>query len=190
MQPLVPLGADLTDDERRRYHRHLLLPGIGIDGQRRLKQSRVLCIGAGGLGSPVLMYLAAAGVGHLGILDHDDVDESNLQRQVIHATSAIGTPKVLSAAQRVRDINPHITVTPLHIKLTADNALEIFADYDLVVDATDNFETRFLINDAAVKAGKPWVYGGVLGTDGQLNWTCGADASTGIDAKYLPASCK
>lgn len=169
MQPLVPLGGELTDDEQRRYHRHLLLPGIGVDGQRRLKHSRVLCIGAGGLGSPVLMYLAAAGVGHLGILDHDVVDESNLQRQVIHATSAIGTPKVISAAHRVQEINPHISVTPLHMKLTADNALELFADYDLVVDATDNFATRYLINDACVLLGMPYVWGSVYRFEGQVS---------------------
>ena len=168
MQPLVPLGSELTDEERRRYHRQLLLPGIGVEGQRRLKQSRVLCIGAGGLGSPVLMYLASAGVGHLGIIDDDVVDESNLQRQVIHTSAAIGQPKALSATDRLRALNPLIDIAPMTLRLTADNALALFAEYDLVVDATDNFATRYLINDACVLLGIPYVWGSVHRFEGQV----------------------
>lgn len=151
----APSQISLTRDEVRRYSRHLIIPDIGVNGQQRLKDARVLCIGAGGLGSPALLYLAAAGVGTIGIIDGDHVDESNLQRQIIHGTSDVGRPKVESAAEAVAEINPHVRVTQYREMLTHDNALEIFGDHDLIVDGTDNFTTRYLINDAAVLAGKP-----------------------------------
>lgn len=155
----APSQISLTRDEVRRYSRHLIIPDIGVNGQQRLKDARVLCIGAGGLGSPALLYLAAAGVGTIGIIDGDHVDESNLQRQIIHGTSDVGRPKVESAAEAVAEINPHVRVTQYREMLTHDNALEIFGDHDLIVDGTDNFTTRYLINDAAVLAGKPYVWG-------------------------------
>lgn len=169
MQPLVPPGAELTEQELDRYNRHLLLPDIGVDGQRRLKHARVLCIGAGGLGSPILMYLAAAGVGRIGIVDFDTVAEHNLQRQVIHATSELGTSKVRSAAVRIAQINPLVTVDEHDLRLTSENALELFADYDLVIDGTDNFATRYLINDACVMLGLPHVWGSVYRFEGQAS---------------------
>jgi adenylyltransferase/sulfurtransferase len=161
--------AELSHAEIRRYSRHLILGDIGMDGQRRLKSSSVLCIGSGGLGSPVIMYLAAAGVGTLGIVDDDVVDESNLQRQIVHSTDALGTPKVESARERVRQINPHVRVVAHHERVTASNALEMFAAYDLVVDGCDNFPTRYLVNDACVILGKPLVYGAVQKFEGQLS---------------------
>lgn len=169
MQPLVPPVSELTSDERERYNRHLLLPQIGDDGQRRLKNAAVLCVGAGGLGSPILMYLAAAGVGRIGIVDDDAVAEHNLQRQVIHATSTVGTPKVASAANRLHELNPHITIEPLQMRVTADNALELLANYDIVVDGTDNFESRYLLNDACTLLGMPYVWGSVYRFEGQAS---------------------
>ena len=161
----APLGAD----ELQRYHRHLILPEVGADGQRRLKAARVLLIGAGGLGSPAALYLAAAGVGHLGVVDADDVELSNLQRQVLHDTASVGTPKVDSAAARMRAINPHVDVVSHRTRLTSANAMRLLADYDVVVDGSDNFPTRYLVNDACVLLGKPNVYGSVLRFDGQAS---------------------
>lgn len=165
----APSQISLTRDEVRRYSRHLIIPDIGVNGQQRLKDARVLCIGAGGLGSPALLYLAAAGVGTIGIIDGDHVDESNLQRQIIHGTSDVGRPKVESAAEAVAEINPHVRVTQYREMLTHDNALEIFGDHDLIVDGTDNFTTRYLINDAAVLAGKPYVWGSIYRFNGQTS---------------------
>jgi len=161
----APLGAD----ELQRYHRHLILPEVGADGQRRLKAARVLLIGAGGLGSPAALYLAAAGVGHLGVVDADDVELSNLQRQVLHDTASVGTPKVDSAAARMRAINPHVDVVSHRTRLTSANAMRLLADYDVVVDGSDNFPTRYLVNDACVLLGKPNVYGSVLRFEGQAS---------------------
>lgn len=169
MHPLVPPAADLTPAEHARYARHLVLPHIGEPGQRRLKNAAVLCIGAGGLGSPILMYLAAAGVGRIGIVDDDVVAEHNLQRQVIHATSTVGTPKVMSAAQRLSELNPHITIEALQRRVTSENALELFANYDVIVDGTDNFATRYLANDACALLGLPYVWGSVYRFEGQAS---------------------
>ena len=151
--PLVEPADELTIDEVRRYSRHLIIPDVGMTGQKRLKNAKVLVIGAGGLGSPALLYLAAAGVGTLGIIDDDVVDESNLQRQVIHGQSDIDKPKVTSAAESVAEINPYVKVIQHHERLDNDNVMEIFAPYDLILDGTDNFATRYLVNDAAVLLG-------------------------------------
>ncbi|MDR3182390.1 MAG: molybdopterin-synthase adenylyltransferase MoeB [Planctomycetaceae bacterium] len=159
----------LSPAELSRYSRHLILPEIGPCGQRKLKNSKVLCVGSGGLGSPIAMYLAAAGVGTLGIIDDDVVSENNLQRQIIHSTRSIKRRKVESAKERLEDLNPHIQVRPLAVRLNASNALDIFKDYDVIVDGTDNFGVRYLINDACVLLGKPDVYGGVLRTEGQAS---------------------
>jgi sulfur-carrier protein adenylyltransferase/sulfurtransferase len=168
MQPLVAEPASLTNDEIRRYSRHLIMPNVGVDGQGRLKAAKVLVVGTGGLGSPVLLYLAAAGVGTIGVVDYDVVDESNLHRQVIHGTSDIGKRKTESAAESIREINPHIEVVVYDTLLTSDNALELIAPYDLVIDGTDNFPTRYLVNDACVLLGTPNVYGSIFRFDGQL----------------------
>jgi len=160
---------DLSPDEIRRYSRHLLLPEVGLEGQRAIKSARVLCIGAGGLGSPVAMYLAAAGVGTLGIVDFDDVEYSNLQRQLLHGTRDVGRPKVESAAERLRAINPGVQVDAHRVVLSSANALDLFARYDLVVDGTDNFPTRYLVNDAAVLSGRPYVYGSIFRFEGQAS---------------------
>ena len=157
----------LSRDEMERFSRHLILPEVGLEGQKRLKAGKVLCIGTGGLGSPLLLYLAAAGVGRLGIVDFDVVDASNLQRQVIHSTSGVGKPKIESAKQRILEINPHCQVELYNTRLQASNALEIFSDYDIVVDGTDNFPTRYLVNDACVLTGKPNVYGSIFRFEGQ-----------------------
>jgi adenylyltransferase/sulfurtransferase len=157
----------LSNDEIRRYSRHLILPEVGMSGQKKLKQARVLLVGAGGLGAPAAMYLAAAGVGHLGIVEFDVVDESNLQRQIIHGQSTVGKPKLQSATARIKDINPFVEVTGYEEPLTSENALRIFADYDIVVDGTDNFPTRYLVNDACVLLGKPNVYGSIFRFEGQ-----------------------
>jgi adenylyltransferase/sulfurtransferase len=157
-----------TEEQVRRYARHIILPGIGAEGQRRLLEAKVLCIGAGGLGSPVAMYLAAAGVGTLGILDFDRVDESNLQRQIIHSTADVGRPKVESAAERLRAINPTIEVVTYDTILTSQNALGIIEPWDVVVDGTDNFPVRYLVNDATQFLGKPLVYGSIYQWDGQV----------------------
>lgn len=157
-----------TDDQLERYSRHLILKEIGVRGQKKLLAARVLVIGAGGLGSPAAMYLAAAGVGTIGIVDDDVVDLSNLQRQIIHGTGNVGMPKVESAAETVTSINPDLTVKPYHIRVSAGNIAELIAGYDVIVDAADNFSTKFLINDACVLAGKPYIYGGALRFEGQL----------------------
>jgi molybdopterin/thiamine biosynthesis adenylyltransferase/rhodanese-related sulfurtransferase len=162
-------GLDLTPRERLRYARHLILPDVGIEGQRRLKAARVLVIGAGGLGSPVGLYLAAAGVGRIGLVDFDVVDETNLHRQVLFGESDVGRHKLDAAVERLRDVNPHIEIVPHPVRLTSENALELFADYDLVVDGTDNFPTRYLVNDACVLSGKPYVYGSIFRFEGQVS---------------------
>jgi adenylyltransferase/sulfurtransferase len=162
-------GDTLTNEEVLRYSRHLILPDVGIDGQRKLKAGRILLIGAGGLGSPLALYLAAAGVGTLGIVDFDVVDVSNLQRQVLHGTKDVGRPKLESAVERIRDVNPHVHVEPYETRLTSANALDIIRDYDVVIDGTDNFATRYLTNDACVLLGKPNVYGSIFRFEGQAS---------------------
>ncbi len=169
LPPLVEPAAELTVDEVRRYSRHLIIPDVGMTGQKRLKNAKVLCVGAGGLGSPALLYLAAAGVGTLGIVDFDVVDESNLQRQVIHGQSDIGRPKAESARDSIREINPYVNVIVHPERLDSDNAMQIFAGYDLIVDGTDNFATRYLVNDACVLLGKPYVWGSIYRFDGQAS---------------------
>ncbi|KAB2343439.1 adenylyltransferase/sulfurtransferase MoeZ [Actinomadura rudentiformis] len=169
LPPLVEPAAELTRDEVNRYSRHLIIPDVGMAGQKRLKNAKVLCVGAGGLGSPALMYLAAAGVGTLGIIDFDVVDESNLQRQIIHRQSTLGKPKAESAAETVREINPLIDIRVHNTSLDRDNVMEIFAQYDLIVDGTDNFATRYMVNDAAVLLGKPYVWGSIYRFDGQAS---------------------
>ena len=160
---------DLDRDEVSRYSRHLLLEDVGMEGQRRLKASAVLCVGAGGLGSPLALYLAAAGVGRIGLVDFDVVEESNLQRQILHGTSTVGQPKLDSARQRILDLNPRCTVVPHPVALSSDNALSVLADYDVVVDGTDNFPTRYLVNDACVLLGKPLIYGSIYKFEGQAS---------------------
>ncbi|WP_088894138.1 molybdopterin-synthase adenylyltransferase MoeB [Leptolyngbya ohadii] len=157
----------LTKDDYERYSRHLILPEIGLEGQKRLKAASVLCIGTGGLGSPLLLYLAAAGIGRIGIVDFDVVDFSNLQRQVIHGTSWVGKPKIQSAKDRILEINPYCQVDLYETRLSSENALAIIEPYDIVVDGTDNFPTRYLVNDACVLAGKPNVYGSIFRFEGQ-----------------------
>jgi molybdopterin/thiamine biosynthesis adenylyltransferase/rhodanese-related sulfurtransferase len=169
LPPLVEPAAELTVDEVRRYSRHLIIPDVGVAGQKRLKNAKVLCVGAGGLGSPALMYLAAAGVGTLGIVEFDTVDESNLQRQIIHGQSDIGRSKAASAAASIREINPHVDVVIHDVALDNDNVFDIFSGYDLIVDGTDNFATRYLVNDAAVLLGKPYVWGSIYRFDGQAS---------------------
>lgn len=170
-----PAGLDpahlpqLSAEEMLRYSRHLVLPDVALEGQRRLKASRVLLVGAGGLGSPLAMYLAAAGVGHIGIVDFDAVDMSNLQRQILHGTGDLGRPKLHSARDRVHDINPHVRVDLYDARLSSANAFEIMADYDVIVDGTDNFPTRYLTNDACVLLKKPNVYGSVFRFEGQVS---------------------
>ncbi len=164
----------LDSGEIRRYSRHLILPEVGTEGQKRLKAAKVLMIGTGGLGSPLGLYLAAAGVGTLGIVDFDVVDESNLQRQVLFGVSDVGKPKIEAAAARLRDINPHITIVPYETRLESSNALDLFRDYDLVVDGTDNVPTRYLVNDACVLLGKPNVYGSIFRFEGQVSVFWGA----------------
>jgi adenylyltransferase/sulfurtransferase len=159
----------LTIDEVRRYSRHLIIPDVAMDGQKRLKNAKVLCVGAGGLGSPALMYLAAAGVGTLGIVEFDEVDESNLQRQIIHGQSDIGRSKAESARDSVREINPLVQVNVHETRLDSANVMELFAQYDLIVDGTDNFATRYLVNDACVLLGKPYVWGSIYRFDGQAS---------------------
>ncbi|MDH5591047.1 MAG: molybdopterin-synthase adenylyltransferase MoeB, partial [Gemmatimonadota bacterium] len=159
----------LSPPELYRYARHLALPHLGMEGQQRLKEGRVLCVGTGGLGSPLALYLAAAGVGTLGLVDFDVVDASNLQRQIIHGTSDVGRPKIESARDRIREVNPHVEVVLHDTRLTASNALGILAGYDVVVDGTDNFPTRYLVNDACVILGKPNVYGSIFRWEGQAS---------------------
>ncbi|MEL6333989.1 MAG: molybdopterin-synthase adenylyltransferase MoeB [Cyanobacteria bacterium J06656_5] len=157
----------LTKEDYERYSRHLILPEVGVDGQKRLKAASVLCIGTGGLGSPLILYLAAAGVGRIGLVDFDVVDYSNLQRQIIHGTSWVDKPKIESAKNRILEINPHCQVDLFNTRLSSDNALEIFEPYDIVVDGTDNFPTRYLVNDACVLLNKPNVYGSIYRFEGQ-----------------------
>jgi adenylyltransferase/sulfurtransferase len=169
LPPLVEPADSLTVEEVRRYSRHLIIPDVAMAGQKRLKNARVLAIGAGGLGSPVLMYLAAAGVGTLGIVEFDTVDESNLQRQIIHGQSDIGRSKAQSARDSIREINPLVKVVLHEVRLDNDNVFEIFSQYDLIVDGTDNFATRYLVNDACVLLGKPYVWGSIYRFDGQAS---------------------
>ncbi|GLZ40519.1 adenylyltransferase/sulfurtransferase MoeZ [Actinokineospora sp. NBRC 105648] len=183
LPPLVEPAQELTKDEVARYSRHLIIPDVGVDGQKRLKNAKVLVVGAGGLGSPALLYLAAAGVGTLGVVDFDIVDESNLQRQVIHGVSDVGKPKAVSAKESIAEINPLVTVVLHQEHLNSTNALEIFADYDLILDGTDNFATRYLVNDAAVLLGKPYVWGSIFRFEGQVSvfWD---DAPNGQGLNY------
>ena len=167
--PLVEPATELTIDEVRRYSRHLIIPDVGMAGQKRLKNAKVLCVGAGGLGSPALLYLAAAGVGTLGIVEFDVVDESNLQRQIIHSQKDIGRPKAESARDRVLETNPYVNVQLHQERLDSSNVMELFAKYDLIVDGTDNFATRYLVNDACVLLGKPYVWGSIYRFDGQAS---------------------
>src|SRR5689334_15048464 len=160
---------DLTREELQRYSRHLILPDVALDGQKRIKAARVLLIGAGGLGSPAALYLAAAGVGTLGLVDFDVVDVTNLQRQVLHGTSAVGQSKLESARDRIADLNPNVEVETHETRLTSANALEIMREYDVIVDGTDNFATRYLTNDACVLLGKPNVYGSIFRFEGQAS---------------------
>jgi sulfur-carrier protein adenylyltransferase/sulfurtransferase len=169
LPPLVQPGPELTDEELRRYARQLVLDGVGVEGQRRLKNARVLVVGAGGLGSPVLLYLAGAGVGTLGVADGDTVAASNLQRQVLHGTDAVGREKTSSAAAAVAALNPLVRVVEHREFVSAANADRILAGYDLVIDGTDNFETRYVVDDAAARAGIPTVWGSVLRFDGQVS---------------------
>jgi molybdopterin/thiamine biosynthesis adenylyltransferase/rhodanese-related sulfurtransferase/molybdopterin converting factor small subunit len=162
-------ATELNNDEVRRYSRHLIMPEVGVEGQRKLKQARVLCIGAGGLGSPASLYLAAAGVGTLGLVDFDTVDFSNLQRQVLFSTDDVGRPKIKAATDRLKGLNPNIRVVGHETALTSNNALDLFRDYDIIVDGTDNFPTRYLTNDACVLLGKPNVYGSIFRFDGQVS---------------------
>jgi molybdopterin/thiamine biosynthesis adenylyltransferase/rhodanese-related sulfurtransferase len=169
LPPLVEPAAELTRDEVARYSRHLVIPDLGADGQKRLKNARVLVIGAGGLGAPALLYLAAAGVGTIGIVDDDVVDESNLQRQIIHGVSDVGRSKAQSARDSIAEINPLVDVRAHEVRLDQRNAVDLFEQYDLIVDGTDNFATRYLVNDAAVLARKPYVWGSINRFEGQAS---------------------
>jgi adenylyltransferase/sulfurtransferase len=183
LPPLVEPAAELTRDEVARYSRHLIIPDLGVDGQKRLKNAKVLVIGAGGLGSPTLLYLAAAGVGTIGIVEFDVVDESNLQRQIIHGQSDIGRSKAESARDSVLEVNPLVTVNLHEMRLEPDNAVQLFEQYDLILDGTDNFATRYLVNDAAVLAHKPYVWGSIYRFEGQASvfWE---DAPDGLGLNY------
>ncbi|GAB5905437.1 adenylyltransferase/sulfurtransferase MoeZ [Mycobacteroides chelonae] len=183
LPPLVSPAADLTREEVARYSRHLIIPDLGVDGQKRLKNAKVLVIGAGGLGSPTLLYLAAAGVGTIGIVEFDVVDESNLQRQIIHGQSDIGRSKAQSARDSVLEINPLVEVRLHELRLEPDNAVNLFSQYDLILDGTDNFATRYLVNDAAVLAHKPYVWGSIYRFEGQVSvfWE---DAPDGLGLNY------
>ena len=173
-EAIVRQGRPLTQSEVTRYARHILIPGVGLEGQERLAAARVLVIGAGGLGSPALLYLAAAGIGTIGVVDADVVDLTNLHRQVIHSDADIGRPKTESAEAAVHRVNPHVTVVRHDVRLDSSNALEILRDYDVIVDGTDNFPTRYLVNDACVLLGKPHVWGSILRFDGQVSvWWAG-----------------
>ncbi|EHB58683.1 UBA/THIF-type NAD/FAD binding protein [Mycolicibacterium rhodesiae JS60] len=183
LPPLVEPAAELTREEVARYSRHLIIPDLGVDGQKRLKNAKVLVIGAGGLGSPTLLYLAAAGVGTIGIVEFDRVDESNLQRQIIHGQSDIGRSKAESARDSVLEVNPLVTVNLHELRLEPDNAVQLFERYDLILDGTDNFATRYLVNDAAVLAHKPYVWGSIYRFEGQASvfWE---DAPDGLGLNY------
>ncbi len=169
IDPAALAEVTLSHEEIQRYSRHLIMPEVGMTGQKKLKQASVLLIGAGGLGSPLAMYLAAAGVGRIGLVDYDTVDFSNLQRQIIHGTKDVGKPKLASAKARILDINPHVQVDSYEVPLTSANALELFAPYDIIIDGTDNFPTRYLTNDACVLLGKPNVYGSIFRFEGQAS---------------------
>ena len=164
-----PENATLDNDEILRYSRHLIMPEVGMEGQQKLKAARVLCIGAGGLGSPLALYLAAAGVGTLGIVDFDVVDYTNLQRQIIHTTADVGRKKLDSAADKLKAINPFLNLRTFEIKLSSENALALFNEFDIIADGTDNFPTRYLVNDACVLTGKPNVYGSIFRFEGQAS---------------------
>jgi len=164
-----PEAITLSNEEILRYSRHLIMPEVGMEGQQKLKAARVLCIGVGGLGSPLALYLAAAGVGTLGIVDFDVVDYTNLQRQIIHTTADVGRKKLDSATEKLKAINPFLNIRTFETKLTSENALEIFADFDIIADGTDNFPTRYLVNDACVLTGKPNVYGSIFRFEGQAS---------------------
>jgi sulfur-carrier protein adenylyltransferase/sulfurtransferase len=165
----APAGAALSNEEILRYSRHLIMPEVGMDGQLKLKQAKVLCIGTGGLGAPLGLYLAAAGVGRLGIVDFDVVDLTNLQRQILFSTEDVGEPKIEAAAARLRGLNPDIQIDRHETRLTSENALDLFKDYDIIVDGTDNFPTRYLVNDACILLGKPNVYGSIFRFEGQVS---------------------
>jgi len=165
----MPVEAALSNDEILRYSRHLIMPEVGMEGQLKLRAAKVLCIGAGGLGSPLAMYLAAAGVGTIGIVDFDVVDFTNLQRQIIHSTADVGRKKLDSAAETIEGINPFVKVRKFETRLSSENALELFRDFDVIVDGTDNFPTRYLVNDACVLTGKPNVYGSIFRFEGQAS---------------------
>ncbi len=169
INPAVVAEMELSHEEVQRYSRHLIMPEVGMEGQKKLKAASVLLIGAGGLGSPLAMYLAAAGIGRIGLVDYDVVDYTNLQRQIIHGTKDVGRPKLHSARDRILDINPHVHVDTYEVPLTSDNALEILAPYDIIIDGTDNFPTRYLTNDACVLLGKPNVYGSIFRFEGQAS---------------------
>lgn len=183
LPPLVEPASALSREEVARYSRHLIIPDLGVDGQKRLKNARVLVIGAGGLGAPTLLYLAAAGVGTIGIVDFDVVDESNLQRQVIHGVADVGRSKAQSARDSIVAINPLIRVRLYELRLAPSNAVDLFKQYDLILDGTDNFATRYLVNDAAVLAGKPYVWGSIYRFEGQASvfWE---DAPDGLGVNY------
>jgi adenylyltransferase/sulfurtransferase len=169
---LTPSGVDaasLSAEELRRYARHVILPEVGLEGQRALKAARVLAVGAGGLGSPLALYLAAAGVGTLGLVDFDVVDESNLHRQLLFGTADVGRPKLEAAARRLRDVNPHLEIVPFEARLTSENALDVLRGFDVVADGTDNFPTRYLVNDACVMLGKPNAYASIFRFEGQAS---------------------
>jgi molybdopterin/thiamine biosynthesis adenylyltransferase/rhodanese-related sulfurtransferase len=166
---IPPQAASLSNEEILRYSRHLIMPEVGMEGQLKLKQARVLCIGAGGLGSPLALYLGAAGVGTLGIVDFDVVDYTNLQRQIIHSTADVGRKKLDSAADKLKAINPFVNVRKIETRLSSENALELFRDFDIIADGTDNFPTRYLVNDASVITGKPNVYGSIFRFEGQAS---------------------
>ncbi|OBI42756.1 adenylyltransferase/sulfurtransferase MoeZ [Mycobacterium colombiense] len=183
LPPLVAPADHLSADEVARYSRHLIIPGLGPDGQKRLKNARVLVIGAGGLGAPTLLYLAAAGVGTIGIVDFDVVDESNLQRQIIHGVADVGRSKARSARDSIAAINPLVDVRLHELRLDSTNAVELFGHYDLIVDGTDNFATRYLVNDAAVLAKKPYVWGSIYRFEGQVS-VCWEDAPDGRGLNY------
>jgi len=183
LPPLVEPAAELTKDEVERYSRHLIIPDVGMAGQKRLKNAKVLVVGAGGLGSPALLYLAAAGVGTLGIVEFDEVDASNLQRQIIHGQSDVGRPKAESARDSIKEVNPYVEVRLHQLRLDSSNVMDVFADYDLILDGTDNFATRYLVNDAAVLSGKPYVWGSIFRFEGQASvfWE---DAPNGQGLNY------
>ena len=164
-----PTPVTLNNDEILRYSRHLIMPEVGMAGQLKLKAAKVLCIGAGGLGSPLALYLGAAGIGTLGIVDFDVVDYTNLQRQIIHSTADVGRPKLDSAADKLKAMNPFLNIKKFNTRLSSDNAIELFKEFDVIADGTDNFPTRYLVNDACVLTGKPNVYGSIFRFEGQAS---------------------